>query len=327
MRISPRPSVTLPETRRVTTESQPLATPAKRTNSATGHRALSSFDSDSAGLPTVQSAAVQRAAVQPGIGAWARGDNAAIPLRKDDDGAYLGALGQPLPATANIDNIAGILPRDGSKPIGRAVFVNGIASTRGMVAEQMQQIADMTGTEVVGLYNATDGVLRDVAQTLGDRVDIGENKAVESLKNLILSKIADGEPLRLASYSQGALITSRALVDVKEELLARGLTQKQVEARLATIQVETFGGAASHYPDGPQYVHHVNRFDPVTLFSFYALGDKNPLVHPGRGAKMHTFNGWSLKPSTHSMATYLKHHVRYEELKPAPAASTRTHAA
>ncbi len=231
------------------------------------------------------------AAHQPGSRAWAAPHNKALPLCVEDDGSFLGALGQPLPSTLDIDQIAGVLPSDGSRPDGRTVFVNGLASTRGKVAEQMQMIADMTGTEVVGLYNATDGVLKDVLQTIGDRLDVGQNAAVNSLTRLILSKIDDCEPLRLAAYSQGALITSRALEDVRQALMARGLSAKQAEAKLSSIEVETFGGAASHYPDGPEYVHHINRWDPVSLLSFYALGHQgNPLVDPGRGAKVNVFS-------------------------------------
>lgn len=262
--------------------------------------------------------AIVQAAIQPGIRAWSDSENAAMPLRIEDDGSFLGALGQPVPSTADVDNIAGVLPSDGSKPIARAVFVNGVATTRGTAAYQMQQIADMTGTEVVGLYNATEGFLKDAVQTVGDRIDRGENLAVASLKNLITSKLAEGEPLRLVGYSQGAMITSRALEDAKQELLLRGLTLEEAEARMSLVQVETFGGAASHYPDGPQYVHHVNRWDPVTLFSLYALGSRrNPLVDPGRDAKVHTFNGFSWRPSTHSLAIYARHHQRYEALQPA----------
>lgn len=321
MRVLP-PSARLPVS---STASNTGATPpASRNGSAArppppGHRAQSTFENLRSPL-SPEMTLIAEARVQPGVMAWAAEENAKKELCLDDDGAYLGALGQPVPASADIDSIAGILPRDGSKPIDRVVFVNGVASTRGVVASQMQQMADMTGGEVVGLYNATDGVLKDVVQTLGDRLDIGENEAVSSLRRLILSKVQAGEPLRLASYSQGALITSRALDDAKEALIEGGLTRAEAEDRLSLVKVETFGGAASHYPDGPQYLHHLNRYDPVSLFSLYALGGNNtPLVDPGKGAKLHFFNDFSWKPSTHSMAKYLENHRRFEEYFPAPA--------
>ncbi len=170
---------------------------------------------------------------------------------------------------------------------------------------------------MVPLYNATQGFWKDATQVLEDSIDRGENAAVNSLVQVISSKLAAGEPVRLVAHSQGALITSRALQDVKDQLLAKGMTPAQAEQTLAKVQVETFGGAASAYPDGPRYTHYVNRFDPVTLFSGWFAGSSNAGNHPGKGAKVVAFWDWSWKPSTHDPATYLKH---YQAPKAAAAA-------
>src|SRR5262249_21007552 len=58
---------------------------------------------------------------------------------------------------------------------------------------------------------------------------------------------------------------------------------------LSQVTVETFGGAAASYPDGPRYVHYVNRVDMVP--SGTGLGaSKISLSSPGRGATVVRFN-------------------------------------
>lgn len=241
---------------------------------------------------------------------WA--PNAAIPLTTEDDGAYINQDGSVLPASIDVDDVIGLRPSDGREPINKTVFINGVAQNRGQMAGMMQKIADMTGTEVVGLYNATEGWLKDAIQTVGDRLDLGDNPAVESLKNVMLDQIRDGDPLRVVGYSQGSVIASRAIQDVKDVLAAEGMSQTEIETKLRElIQVETFATGHSHYPDGPAYVHHMNRLDPITLFSFYALGENNPLVDPGEDAAVHWFNSF---PNPHSLNTYEKHHQTFEEL-------------
>jgi hypothetical protein len=70
------------------------------------------------------------------------------------------------------------------------------------------------------------------------------------------------------------------------------------------VSVETFASAAGCFPDGPAYVHYVNRADPVTLLSGMAFGTRfNPLVHPGRGAQVHTF---TQSEDFHQQSTYLR---------------------
>jgi len=252
-----------------------------------------------------RSAAAQRAG-------WSR--NAEIPLTIEDDGAYVDAYGEVLPSSMDVNDVHGLVPEDGSKPLNKTVFINGIAQSRGEMNGMMQQISNMTQTEVVGLYNATEGWMKDALQTVGDRLDLGDNPAVEALKNVILDQVRDNEPLRVVGYSQGSVIASRAIQDVKDVLRGEGMSEADVQAKLRElIQVETFATGHSHYPDGPSYVHHMNRADPITLFSFYALGEKNPLVDPGDDAAVHWFNS-GIFNRPHSLATYEKNHERFEEL-------------
>ncbi len=80
------------------------------------------------------------------------------------------------------------------------------------------------------------------------------------------------------ALSQGGLITSRALEDVKQHLIDDGLSRAEAEARLSRINLETFGAAAWNYTDGPRYGHHVNALDPVSTLFGQGFNPLNPLA-------------------------------------------------
>jgi hypothetical protein len=87
---------------------------------------------------------------------------------------------------------------------------------------------------------------------------------------------------------------------------------------LGKVNVETFGAAAGRYPDGPNYVHYVNKKDLVpTLFG---LGDGNSpldfLRHAGRGAVVRHFEYGSGISGTHGLdSVYLPHRVPFDEAR------------
>lgn len=140
----------------------------------------------------------------------------------------------------------------------KIVYVNGILGSPQGMCDSLNAIAKKRCASVTGVYNQSDGLLKDLGQCVGDKLGIGDNPANATLQDIISEHVASGEPLDIIAHSQGALITSRALFDVLNQGTAGG-----VEPDLSSITVETFGGAAYSYPDGPTYIHTVNVFDPV----------------------------------------------------------------
>ena len=226
------------------------------------------------------------------------------------DGALMARDGTMYPPGTRPEDIEGFKPRDGRAPNGLAVYINGVCCLPSSF--DWQAFADGTGAEVVPLYNATQGVLKDATQVLLDSLDRGTNKAVDSLSSMVYERLKSGDPVRLIAHSQGALIASRALQDVKDRLIGEGMSKADAEKLLGKATVETFGGAARKYPDGPRYVHYVNRFDPVTLISGWITGRNGPGIEPGRGAKVVEFWDWSLKPWLHNPLVYAKHYQPLE---------------
>ena len=227
------------------------------------------------------------------------------------DGDLVGANGQTFPPNTPIESLPAVMPKNGKAGNETVVFVNGVGESHAGLSGEMQQVADATGEPVVSVYNATEGTLKDFLQTIEGRFDIGKNPAVDSLADVVYQHVKSGQPIRIAGYSQGGLIVSRALSDVKQRLMNEdGMSEADATKRLGLVTAETFAGAASSYPDGPKYTHYVNKFDPVQLFSFYAFGDNppNPLVHQGAGAKTVSFDyfGWK----AHDLGVYLSHYQR-----------------
>jgi hypothetical protein len=207
------------------------------------------------------------------------------------------------------------------------IQVNGInTNLAGQQAEMASLQQRNPGSRVVGIHNATEGFGRDILQSIRDLNGAGGNAATNTLRQTVLGELRAGRPVHLVGYSQGAIITSRALSGVRDTLIreqtqavraanprmsARQVTAeatRRAEAQMRNIRVETFGGAAPSYPNGPQYVHYVNRGDPVAM----AVG-LGPLgTGRGRGAQVHYFNDGFGIPA-HGFDRYMNHRVPFEQ--------------
>jgi hypothetical protein len=229
------------------------------------------------------------------------------------DGFFIGADGRAYPPSTPLGDVPAVLPR-GGRPSGETlIYVNGISTTRQGQFDSLREIADRTGARVVGIHNATQGGLIDIIQSAGDTLDVGRNPAVDTLADTVYEEITSGRTVHLMAHSQGALITSRALQDVHNRLrLEDGRSRGETERLLSRVKVETFGGAAGAYPDGPRYVHYVNRRDGVA--TLLGLGPvPNPLVRPGRGAVVHRFDEGR---NAHGFEqTYLPRRVPFEHAR------------
>ena len=186
------------------------------------------------------------------------------PGRRTDakyDGFLIGAGGSLFSPGVTIGEVAAVRPVAG-EPVGRALFVNGVMHDVTRASRLLEEVADSTGLELVGLYNAADGI-SDVFQVMADRLPVYESRACRVLAGVLVEELNARRKVRLLAYSQGAQVTSIALSDVRVALLKQGMMPAEVDVRLASVQVETFGSSCSNFPDGPLYRHAVNLADPV----------------------------------------------------------------
>jgi hypothetical protein len=191
------------------------------------------------------------------------------------DGGLIGADGKIYPASSSFASIRPVTPW--SRPVAAGepmiIYVNGISTPPSMANYHMHNIAAYTGQPVIGVYNATDGDIQDVLQGICDKANIGYNPAVETLTREIQRALITNEKLHLLGESHGALVISRSIGHARDALKKAGWNSNDIEIRLSNITVETFGGSAWSYPDGPRYVHYINEHDPVPFhFGLTAYG-------------------------------------------------------
>ncbi|KFE62725.1 hypothetical protein [Hyalangium minutum] len=237
-----------------------------------------------------------------------------------NDGKLVGTQGQTFPPGTPLSQIPGVTPKNNPNPSETLLYVNGIMTPLDGQMKEMQSIAETSGAKVVGIHNATQGLTADLAQCVTDKLDKGTNPAVDTLADTVYSELKAGRDVHLMGYSQGGLITARALFDVEKRLRAEdGMSKDQVENLMSHLKVETFGAASTKYPDGPQYVHYVNNADPVPTLTGLG-GSLDPLQFlkdAGKGAVVHRFTDGNLNPiSNHMLDTlYMKHRVSFDEAR------------
>jgi len=236
------------------------------------------------------------------------------------DGKFVGAGGKTFAPGTALGDIPGVTPKNNPNPKETILYVNGIMTPVSGQMREMQAIADRSGAKVVGIHNSTQGLTADLAQCVTDKADKGHNPAVDTLADTLYSELKAGRDVHLMGYSQGGIITARALQDVSQRLQVEdGLTKAQAEQVMSHLKVETFGAASFRYVDGPKYVHYVNNADPVPTLTGLG-GNLDPLEfakHAGKDAVIHRFTDGTLDLiGNHMLDTlYMPHRVPFDEAR------------
>jgi len=231
------------------------------------------------------------------------------------DGHFVGANGQTFSPETPLSDVPAVTPAGGVTNNETLIYVNGIRTDVAGQSNSLQAIADNTGSRVIGVHNATRSSVADIFQSLGDKLDIGNNPAVDTLADTVYNELRAGRDVHLMAHSQGAIITSRALEDVKNRLMLEdGMSRTDAENLLNNVKVETFGGASRRFPDGPQYVHYVNRNDGVPQ-AFGLRSWLNPFANAGRDAQTHYFREGKPLVSHGFEEFYLPERVPFDEAR------------
>jgi hypothetical protein len=132
---------------------------------------------------------------------------------------------------------------------GGGLFVNGIRVDFAQHVRSAQELARATGRPIIGVYNATEGALKDLLQCATDKLfDLVPNKATAKVKELIL-ELGDAKKhnggLNIYAHSQGSIIVSEALRQAKKS-----------GADLRNDEITTFGNAAWSIPSGAKAYHN-----------------------------------------------------------------------
>lgn len=184
------------------------------------------------------------------------------------DGDFVVDGGKTLPRDTPPEQLKPFTPNNGAEAKGDLVMVNGIMTDVALQTSDLQAMAN-EGYRVIGVHNATKGMVADLAQCVADKMDfhIAENGAISTTVTLVRKAIEKDSPINLVGHSQGALIISAALGKLRNNLLEGGFSKDQAEHALAKVNVTSLGGAAATYPKGPAYTHIYNTKDAVPMLA------------------------------------------------------------
>lgn len=174
-------------------------------------------------------------------------------------------------------------------------YVNGINTTPAAHCKTLRMLRDMTCGKVIGVMNASEGILTDAMRTADARDMIrneigggpprtyaGFTPAVKTLQDIMVVEAAANRPVDLYAHSEGGAITSLATIRAKSVLKALNRGDA-----IENLTITSMGSAAPAWPDGPNYTHYIHLQDvvPNTL----GLGDA--AKRPGAGATVVRFGG------------------------------------
>ena len=104
-----------------------------------------------------------------------------------------GGRGRPdVPPGTPLSQIPGVTPKDNPNPTETILYVNGIRRRRTGRPAACRRSRTRTGAKVIGVHNATEGMVADLAQCVKDKLDKGNNPAVDTLADTIYAELKAG---------------------------------------------------------------------------------------------------------------------------------------
>jgi hypothetical protein len=200
----------------------------------------------------------------------------------DLDGYVFGGDGKAYAPGTPLESIPSIMPADGVTHGRWAADMNGIGESPLGALGNAQLTANTIGHELYLFYNATGGFAKDGLQTVGDKLNIGDNKAVDTAKDYMYQYTVDrAEPFNMVGHSQGALDFNRAAEDyLLPRLAAEQFTPDQIARVTDRLRGLAFASASTRDSNAVSWMHFVNRSDIVQiLISGAAFSPLNPVVH------------------------------------------------
>lgn len=225
----------------------------------------------------------------------------------------------------------GVLPSAASRCTankGKVTYVNGIntkftpgASTtdsKSGICYTMQTIADITCSEVTGVYDATGGMGSDIAGAELDIEGASQSEATKTLARQIEDSVRSGNEMTVFAHSRGGLITREAIIEAQSQLALDGWSDEEIKQGMSVISVRSFGSAMSGWPPGPNYQQFTNLADPVPQAIAAADLNLRPANLPEADIPdedQHSFWSPHLNPiDSHNMDdVYLEYYARTQE--------------
>ena len=160
-------------------------------------------------------------------------------------------------------------------PATSVYFVNGIDNDMSVTIGFCAAFADRIHGDVRVIHAATFGIPSDLEKATGETLDRSyafRQPPEEAVAAAVVSHVTGtaGAPrfdgvVHFAAHSRGALVVARGLELAEMQLHEAGYSDAQVAKLFSNVEIETFGGAASRFPEGVRALHYVNDRDAVGL--------------------------------------------------------------
>ena len=159
-------------------------------------------------------------------------------------------------------------------------YINGANGSPLVTSVNIAALVERSQISVVGIFYYTNQL---------DAADftryIPSGPAVRTLKGVIDASLARREAIYIHADSAGTAVVSEAIGHVADDLKRNSRRHGDWLQSLDLLHVETVGALVKSFPDGPRYVHYINRRDLIPKF-----GIERPAAHPGAHAVMAYFS-------------------------------------
>ena len=225
-------------------------------------------------------------------------------------------MGNNCPASSPTPPKTGRLPKGcpaGAK-LPKIIYTNGINTDPKAACATMSKMADSRCAEVIGVYNASFGMTRDILDCKDNIDGAGKEKSAHSQAALMKEMLNKNppEPVTIYAHSQGGLITQEGLKETYDsmhrdkvvELKKQGMTNeqakveadKQTKAKMSNVTVYSFGTAETGWPPvGANYHQMTNTADPVPKLIHKVQENRGTNTQPDKLKSRHRFeqNEWN----------------------------------
>jgi hypothetical protein len=213
--------------------------------------------------------------------------------------------------------------------------INGAKTRSNHNDVRLRSVAMVKERPVIGIFNAPYDTALEENFKYVDR----ENKVAMTVRAEAYRRVMDGRRFAVIALSQSGFMAGRGLSRLSSDLFsAFPLRRFYRQKLLGRVDVETVGTIGLHYPDGPNYVHYVNKRDLAPLIAgvmatgaepgrgsviatfFYenenCLFGMLPMdQYPGDGAELSTGLRPKMGPSVHSICSYAASGFAFESLR------------
>lgn len=241
---------------------------------------------------------------------------------QEQDGQY---MGKDCPQSSDTPPAEGTKPKgcaNSGKAFPKIIYTNGINTPPEAACATMHKIADSRCAEVIGVYNATDGIGGDVANANRKINGDTSDPAAQALSELVQDMSARGEKVTIYAHSEGGLNAQTGL-DAAHEQMTINHGADYANNAMQNMSVYSFGTAQRGWPAGPTYTQFTNVSDPVPhLIGADQLATNRPFpIAPNTTSNLFANPHWNPIDS-HSMdTTYLDHLNRKYPVPKGPGGS------